>query len=146
MYKNFIFYFRIQEIDDGFFEKFGSLLRQQSVKAAMYESTPLAPLIEEPTIPEEPVQTPSDATVVGEAPPEDLTTDTQFDEGDRSSEKADVQLQPRFGLDPDDSGNETLHESDSEPDVGKLEWFEGPVGWNVSSFYDYSFILGVVKL
>lgn len=136
---NYYNYFRIQEIDDGFFEKFGSLLRQQSVKAAMYESAPLAPLIEEPTIPEESPQTASDATVAGEAPPEDLANDTQLDEADRSSENVDVQLQPRFGLDPDDSGNETLHESDSEPDVGKLEWFEGPIGWNVSSFISVYF-------
>lgn len=106
----------------------------------MYESTPLAPLIEEPTIPEEQAQTSSDATVVGEAPSEDPANDTHLDEADRSSEKLDVQVHSRFGLDPDDSGNETLHESDSEPDVVKLEWFEGPVGWNVSNlslFYFY---------
>lgn len=38
---------KIQEVDDSFFEKFGSILKQASQKAALEESTPLAPLKEE---------------------------------------------------------------------------------------------------
>lgn len=34
-------------MDDSFFEKFGSILKQASQKAALDESTPLAPLKEE---------------------------------------------------------------------------------------------------
>ncbi|KAF9800458.1 hypothetical protein SFRURICE_013010 [Spodoptera frugiperda] len=38
--------YKIQEVDDSFFEKFGSILKQASQKAALEESTPLAPLKE----------------------------------------------------------------------------------------------------
>ncbi|KAM3965051.1 C2 and C2B_Munc13-like domain-containing protein staccato isoform 2-T2 [Aphomia sociella] len=37
---------RIQEVDDGFFEKFGQILKQASQRAALEESTPLAPFKE----------------------------------------------------------------------------------------------------
>ncbi|KOB79071.1 putative succinate semialdehyde dehydrogenase, mitochondrial [Operophtera brumata] len=37
---------KVQEVDNGFFEKFGSILKQASQRAALEESTPLAPLKE----------------------------------------------------------------------------------------------------
>lgn len=52
--------FRIQDIDGGFFEKFGSLLRQKSAFEEEQLATPLAPLpepIEEVSAVEELVET-----------------------------------------------------------------------------------------
>lgn len=43
----FSFIHRIQDLDGGFFEKFGSLLRQKSEIAEEKQSTPLAPLPED---------------------------------------------------------------------------------------------------
>ncbi|XP_077293918.1 C2 and C2B_Munc13-like domain-containing protein staccato isoform X3 [Arctopsyche grandis] len=108
---------RIQEVDDSFFEKFGSLLRQHSVKAAIAESTPLAPLHEEivksETITEE-AATPSDVDVL---------------EGGAS-------IEARFGCTDTDSGNETLIDPDSETEeFGKLELYEEAVGWNIDELY-----------
>lgn len=42
-----VFHFRIQDLDGGFFEKFGSLLRQKSEIAEEKVAAPLAPLAED---------------------------------------------------------------------------------------------------
>lgn len=91
-------------MDGGFFEKFGSLLRQKSIHDEEKMATPLAPLPEvaEEAVAEEAVAL--EARLLGE-------------EGEN------------------DSGNETLHDTDSEPEdaeVKSLEFVEDAVGWNVS--------------
>ncbi|XP_041980361.1 protein unc-13 homolog 4B isoform X3 [Aricia agestis] len=93
---------RIQEVDDSFFEKFGSILRQASQKAALEESTPLAPLKE-----------------IEEQDGEQKTV-SEVGSGTRDS----------------DSGNETLLDTDSEPDdPEKMEFHLEAVGWNVDELY-----------
>lgn len=98
---------RIQELDGGFFEKFGSLLRQKSAFEEEQLATPLAPLPE-------------------------LSGDEDGPEVD------EVYLQARsmamFEAE-NDSGRETLHDTDSEPEdaqsvLGQL--IEDAFGWNVS--------------
>uniref|UniRef100_A0A1B0GPE7 Aldehyde dehydrogenase domain-containing protein n=1 Tax=Phlebotomus papatasi TaxID=29031 RepID=A0A1B0GPE7_PHLPP len=89
-------------LDGGFFEKFGSLLRQKSIHDEEKMATPLAPLPEvaEEAVAEEAVAL--EARLLGE-------------EGEN------------------DSGNETLHDTDSEPEdaeVKSLEFVEDAVGWN----------------
>lgn len=91
---------RIQDLDGGFFEKFGSLLRQKSEIAEEKISIPLAPL------------------------PEDESTVTDhlntIEEGEN------------------DSGTETLQDTDSEHDEQdqskKEEFLEDFTGWNVSHY------------
>lgn len=95
--------FRIQDLDGGFFEKFGSLLRQKSVYDEERLVTPLAPLpapFEEELADEEPVEVRS----------------------------------MNFFETENDSGRETLHDTDSEPEdaqsvLGQL--IEDAFGWNV---------------
>ncbi|CAH0720003.1 unnamed protein product, partial [Brenthis ino] len=95
---------RIQEVDDSFFEKFGSILKQASQKAALEESTPLAPLKEE-----EEQDGEKSATEVSES--RSVTRDS-------------------------DSGNETLIDTDSEPeDPEKVDFYVEAVGWNVDELY-----------
>nr|XP_026489849.1 protein unc-13 homolog 4B isoform X5 [Vanessa tameamea] len=95
---------RIQEVDDSFFEKFGSILKQATQKAALEESTPLAPLKE-----------------VEEQDGEKVVTEV--------SESRSVTRDS-------DSGNETLLDTDSEPeDPEKVEFYVEAVGWNVDELY-----------
>lgn len=97
-----LFFYRIQEVDDSFFEKFGSILKQASQKAALEESTPLAPL-------KEAEEQDGEQKIVSEVG--SVTRDS-------------------------DSGNETLLDTDSEPDdPEKLDLYVEAVGWNVSIFH-----------
>lgn len=92
-------------MDDSFFEKFGSILRQVSQKAALEESTPLAPLKE-------------------------------IEEQD--GEKSEGDCQCSSPARDSDSGNETLLDTDSEPDdTDKLDLYVEAVGWNVSKHFYY---------
>ncbi|CAK1585383.1 unnamed protein product [Parnassius mnemosyne] len=96
---------KIQEVDDSFFEKFGSLLKQVSQRAALEESTPLAPLKE----PEE--------------------------QDGEQKDVADLQGERNPGHDSD-SGNETLLDTDSEPeDPEKIDFYVEAIGWNVDELY-----------
>lgn len=104
-------YSRIQDLDGGFFEKFGSLLRQKSVMDEEQLTTPLAPL---PEIVQE---------VEGEEPAIQMRILDVAEEAES------------------DSGNETLHDTDSEPeDDGskQLDFVEGAMGWNVSNIWLFS--------
>ncbi|XP_034829314.1 protein unc-13 homolog 4B isoform X2 [Maniola hyperantus] len=95
---------KIQEVDDSFFEKFGSILKQVSQKAALEESTPLAPLKE-------------------------------VEEQDEEQKATDVSECQSVARDSD-SGNETLLDTDSEPeDPEKVEFYVEAVGWNVDELY-----------
>ncbi|CAH2084739.1 unnamed protein product [Euphydryas editha] len=97
MYKNIIL--KIQEVDDSFFEKFGSILKQASQKAALEESTPLAPLKE-----------------VEEQDGEKVVTEVS---------------ESRSVIRDSDSGNETLLDTDSEPeDPEKVDLYVEAIGWN----------------
>ncbi|XP_049872647.1 protein unc-13 homolog 4B isoform X2 [Pectinophora gossypiella] len=96
---------RIQEVDDSFFEKFGSILKQASQRAAIEEATPLAPLKE---VEEQDGEPKVCADLHGECP---STRDT-------------------------DSGNETLLDTDSEPeDPEKVDLYKEAVGWNIDELY-----------
>lgn len=96
--------FRIQEVDDSFFEKFGSILKQVSQKAALEESTPLAPLKE-----------------------------IEENDGEQKAESY-LQTETRSIPRDSDSGCETLLDTDSEPDEHeKIDRYVEAVGWNVSS-------------
>ncbi|XP_039754928.1 protein unc-13 homolog 4B isoform X7 [Pararge aegeria] len=95
---------KIQEVDDSFFEKFGSILKQVSQKAALEESTPLAPLKE-------------------------------AEEQDGEQKAIDVSENQSVARDSD-SGNETLLDTDSEPeDPEKVDFYVEAVGWNVDELY-----------
>nr|XP_021197227.2 protein unc-13 homolog 4B isoform X5 [Helicoverpa armigera] len=97
---------KIQEVDDSFFEKFGSILKLASQKAALEESTPLAPLKE-----------------------------AEENDGEQKVE-ADLQAESRSILRDSDSGNETLLDTDSEPDEhDKIDRYVEAVGWNVDELY-----------
>lgn len=90
-------------MDDSFFEKFGSILKQASQRAALEEATPLAPLKE-----------------------------TEEQDGEQKIE-ADLQSESRSLARDSDSGNETLLDTDSEPDdPDKIDLYVEAVGWNVS--------------
>ncbi|XP_059619903.1 protein unc-13 homolog 4B isoform X1 [Phlebotomus argentipes] len=96
---------KIQDLDGGFFEKFGSLLRQKSIHDEERMATPLAPL---PEVAEEAVAV--EARFLGEEA-------------------------------ESDSGNETLHDTDSEPEdaeVKSLEFVEDAIGWNLEELYEES--------
>ncbi|RVE50828.1 hypothetical protein evm_004577 [Chilo suppressalis] len=97
---------RVQEVDDSFFEKFGSILKQASQKAALEESTPLAPLKE-----------------------------VEEQDGDQKTE-VDLQSESRSINRDSDSGNETLLDTDSEPDdPEKIDLYVEAVGWNIDELY-----------
>ncbi|XP_026733593.1 protein unc-13 homolog 4B isoform X3 [Trichoplusia ni] len=97
---------KIQEVDDSFFEKFGSILKQASQRAALEESTPLAPLKE-----------------------------AEEQDGEQKLE-ADLQAESRSVLRDSDSGNETLLDTDSEPDEHeKIDRYAEAIGWNVDELY-----------
>ncbi|XP_073955464.1 C2 and C2B_Munc13-like domain-containing protein staccato isoform X4 [Choristoneura fumiferana] len=96
---------KIQEVDDSFFEKFGSILKQASQKAAIEESTPLAPLKE-------------------------------VEEQDGERAEADLQGESRSLARDSDSGNETLLDTDSEPDdPEKIDRLVETIGWNIDELY-----------
>ncbi|XP_047990570.1 protein unc-13 homolog 4B isoform X3 [Leguminivora glycinivorella] len=96
---------RIQEVDDSFFEKFGSLLKQVSQKAAIEEATPLAPLKE-------------------------------IEEQDGEKAEAELLGESRSLARDTDSGNETLLDTDSEPeDPEKIERLVETIGWNIDELY-----------
>ncbi|XP_072932693.1 protein unc-13 homolog 4B [Epargyreus clarus] len=95
---------KVREVDDSFFEKFGSILKQASQRAALEEATPLAPLKE-----------------AEEQDGEQKATETQ---------------ESRSPMRDSDSGNETLLDTDSEPDdPEKLDFYVEAVGWNVDELY-----------
>lgn len=97
---------RIQEVDDSFFEKFGSILKQASQRAALAEATPLAPLVE---IEEQ--------------------DSKQKLEGDLQTENTSISRDT-------DSGHETLLDTDSEPDEHeKIDHYAEAIGWNVDELY-----------
>ncbi|XP_021207893.2 protein unc-13 homolog 4B isoform X2 [Bombyx mori] len=97
---------RIQEVDDSFFEKFGSILKQASQRAALEESTPLAPLKE-------------------------------IEEDDNEQKiGAELRSELRTVTRDTDSGNETLLDTDSEPDEhDKIGRIIEAVGWNIDELY-----------
>ncbi|CAB3254752.1 unnamed protein product [Arctia plantaginis] len=97
---------KIQEVDDSFFEKFGSILKQVSQKAALEESTPLAPLKE-----------------------------IEENDGEQKVENY-LQTETRSIPRDSDSGCETLLDTDSEPDEHeKIDRYVEAVGWNVDELY-----------
>lgn len=96
---------QIQEVDDSFFEKFGSLLRQHSMNAARYEATPLAPLVE--AVSEETPET-EVAAASAEAPPP---------------------------ADNDSGHETMLDTDSEPEDAGKIEFYEEAVGWNIDELY-----------
>ncbi|XP_028162943.1 protein unc-13 homolog 4B isoform X3 [Ostrinia furnacalis] len=97
---------RIQEVDDSFFEKFGSILRQASQRAALEEATPLAPLKE-----------------------------AEEQDGEQKIE-TDLQSESQSLARDSDSGNETLLDTDSEPDdPDKIDLYVEAVGWNIDELY-----------
>ncbi|KAG6450866.1 hypothetical protein O3G_MSEX006811 [Manduca sexta] len=97
---------RIQEVDDSFFEKFGSILKQASQRAALEEATPLAPLKE-----------------------------VEVQDGEQRTE-AELQGEIRSVTRDSDSGNETLLDTDSEPDEHeKIDRYVEAVGWNIDELY-----------
>lgn len=84
------------------------------MKAAIAESTPLAPLFEE--------------TIKSETVSEEAATPSDID-----ASEGGASIEARFGSTDTDSGNETLIDPDSETEeFGKLELYEEAVGWNVS--------------
>ncbi|XP_063362418.1 protein unc-13 homolog 4B isoform X3 [Cydia amplana] len=96
---------RIQEVDDSFFEKFGSLLKQVSLKAAIEEATPLAPLKE-------------------------------IEENDGEKAEAELLGESRSLARDTDSGNETLLDTDSEPeDPEKIGRLVEAIDWNIDELY-----------
>lgn len=97
---------KIQEVDDSFFEKFGSILKQASQRAALEESTPLAPLKE-------------------------------IEEDDNEQKiGAELRSELRTVTRDTDSGNETLLDTDSEPDEhDKIGRIIEAVGWNIDELY-----------
>lgn len=100
---------RIQDLDGGFFEKFGSLLRQKSVYDEERLATPLAPLPEDDDIEEHAVEA--------------------IDE-----ERIQSRSMGFVNAENDDSGNSTLNDSDSEAEDSKSvmeQWIEDAFGWNV---------------
>lgn len=87
-------------------------MKQASQRAALEESTPLAPLKE-----------------------------SEEQDGEQKSE---TELQSENGAIPrdTDSGNETLLDTDSEPDEHeKIDRYVEAVGWNVSNYFNYFFVL-----
>lgn len=105
---------RVQEVDNGFFEKFGSILKQASQRAALEESTPLAPLKE-----------------------------VEEQDGEQKSE-SEIQTEGSSIIRDSDSGNETLLDTDSEPDEHeKIDRCIEAVGWNVSFYYYFITVLVV---
>ncbi|KAL4716125.1 hypothetical protein ACJJTC_013902 [Scirpophaga incertulas] len=96
----------IQEVDDSFFEKFGSILKEASLKADTAERQPLAPL-----------------------------KDTEEQDGEQKV-VVDLQSESQSINRDSDSGNETLLDTDSEPDDHeKLDLYVEAVGWNVDELY-----------
>lgn len=81
-----IFTFRIQDLDGGFFEKFGSLLRQKSEIAEEKVSAPLAPL------PEDDITIPDQLNTIEEGENDSGTetlqdTDSEHEETDHSKKE-----------------------------------------------------------
>lgn len=116
MYVDCVFFLisRIQDLDGGFFEKFGSLLRQKSELDEVRASTPLAPLAPLPSVSED-----GSGEAAGDG--EDVALRlSSIEEGDH------------------DSGTETLQDSDSDPDEQdqtnslQEDLLGNLVGWNVS--------------
>ncbi|XP_037921818.1 protein unc-13 homolog 4B isoform X3 [Hermetia illucens] len=101
--------FRIQDIDGGFFERFGSLLRQKSQMEEVH-ITPLAPLPEE-------IDHIEEDTLVQDIAPRMLDASCEAE---------------------NDSGTETLNETDSEPDEREKHesFIGGVVGMNIDELYE----------
>ncbi|XP_055524465.1 protein unc-13 homolog 4B isoform X3 [Wyeomyia smithii] len=94
------FHNKIQDLDGGFFEKFGSILRQKSLNHDESINTRLEPF------------------------PEEITEGLQFTAQETISGG-------------DDSGNETLPESDVEEQQMKQNEFIGHAfGWNIEELYE----------
>lgn len=106
--EQFYINFRIQESDDSFFEKFGSLLRQQSQLTDENYAAPLAPM----------------PSVAG-------TTDGTDDTGMHRMERLGAIEEGEH-----DSGTETLPDSDSDQEDQETNLHQeefSMVGWNVSN-------------
>lgn len=109
-FKNFHLFFRIQDLDGRFFEKFGSLLRQKSEYAEeKISATPLAPL-------------PTDECG---APDNDCQMNT-IEEGENDSGTETLQ----------DTDSE--HEEQDQAKKNE-EIYTDLVGWNVSIQFDFFF-------
>ena len=104
---------RIQDLDGGFFEKFGSLLKQKSIYEDERESTPLAPLPD----------------INGEAEDEVPVDEVQLEARSMAYDSAEKD---------EDSGRETLSDSDAEDAQSVLgQLIEDAFGWNVSKWVTY---------
>lgn len=109
---------KLQDLDDGFFEKFGSLLRQKS--QVHDESVKLAPL------------------------PEDmeLTTTVATEDSTSGSPRIATRMMRMNAIEEgEDSGTETLQESeDSETEEQQqnkeTSFIDSVVGWNVEELYE----------
>lgn len=94
---------RIQEVDDSFFEKFGSILKAASQRAAIAEATPLAPLKE-----------------------------VEEQDGEQKIE-GDLQTVCRSTLDTDSGTETLLDTDSEPEDTEKVDFLKEAVGWNVST-------------
>ncbi|XP_061378434.1 protein unc-13 homolog 4B isoform X2 [Danaus plexippus] len=96
---------RVQEVDDSFFEKFGSILKQASQKAALEESTPLAPLKE-----------------------------VEEQDGEQKA-VTDVSESRSVTRDSDSGNETLLDTDSEHEDSEKLDYYVEAVGWNVDELY-----------
>ncbi|OWR43654.1 hypothetical protein KGM_209168 [Danaus plexippus plexippus] len=92
----------VQEVDDSFFEKFGSILKQASQKAALEESTPLAPLKE-----------------------------VEEQDGEQKA-VTDVSESRSVTRDSDSGNETLLDTDSEHEDSEKLDYYVEAVGWNNS--------------
>ncbi|XP_055377531.1 protein unc-13 homolog 4B isoform X2 [Condylostylus longicornis] len=120
---------QIQDTDGGFFEKFGSLLRQKSLIEETNLSTPLAVLTEE-TFDEKEIQNESE---VGEEEEEE-----EGNEEETRQKLFGKTMRALSGENENDSGTETLPDSDSDiedPEAKKQQLIES-CDMNIEELYE----------
>lgn len=96
---------RVQEVDNGFFEKFGSILKQASQKAALEECTPLAPLKE-----------------------------VEEQDGEQRVE-ADLEAENSSIRDSDSGNGTILDTDSEPDEHEKIDRYIEATGWNVSTYF-----------
>lgn len=94
-------------MDDSFFEKFGSILKAVSQRAAIAEATPLAPLKE-----------------------------VEEQDGEQKTE-GELQTVCRSTQDTDSGTETLLDTDSEPEDTEKVDILKEAVGWNVSTYYIY---------
>lgn len=95
-------------MDDSFFEKFGSILKAVSQRAAIAEATPLAPLKE-----------------------------VEEQDGEQKTE-GELQSVSRSTQDTDSGTETLLDTDSEPEDTEKVDLIKEAVGWNVSTYYNYA--------